>query len=306
MVSVFCIGHAVQDLVFSIDKMPSNAIKYSASAFKTIGGGPAATAAVAISKLGGSARLASRVGEDILANFIIAELESYDVDCSLVERINGNQTSTSAVLVDSAGERMIINFQDGSITSDIKWLKKNFPVDSNAVLADTRWPEAGIYGLEFAKKKGIPAVLDADVPVPKDERLVNAATHVAFSKNGLIDFTGIKNAEIALQSVHEKFGNCCCVTLGSEGTLIIEGGNQTHVPAFKIDVKDTLGAGDVWHGAFALALAEGKLTIDSAIFASAAAALKVQNGDGRAGCPSRENVDNFLGRYEKSGNNYVT
>ncbi len=306
MVSVFCIGHAVQDLVFSIDKMPSNAIKYSASAFKTIGGGPAATAAVAISKLGGSVRLASRVGEDILADFIIAELESYDVDCSMVERINGHQTSTSAVLVDKNGERMIVNFQDGSLTSDIKWLKKNFSLDSHAVLADTRWPEAGIYGLELAKEKGIPAVLDADVPIPKDGKLVNAATHVAFSENGLMDFSGIKNAEIALQSVHEKYGNCCCVTLGSEGTLIIEDGNQTHVPAFKVDVRDTLGAGDVWHGAFSLALAEGRLTIDAAIFASAVAALKVQNGNGRAGCPSRENVESFLQQYQKSGNNYVT
>ena len=306
MVSVFCIGHAVQDLVFSIDKMPSNAIKYSASAFKTIGGGPAATAAVTISKLGGSVRFASRVGEDILANFVIAELESYDVDCSLVQRIRGHQTSTSAVLVDKNGERMIVNFQDGSLTSDIKWLKKNFSLDSHAVLADTRWPEAGIYSLKLAKEKGIPAVLDADVPVPKDGKLVNAATHVAFSENGLMDFSGIKNAEIALQSVHEKYGNCCCVTLGSEGTLIIEDGNQTHVPAFKVDVRDTLGAGDVWHGAFSLALAEGKLTIDAAIFASAVAALKVQNGNGRAGCPSRENVESFLQQYQKSGNNYVT
>tara|TARA_B100001287_G_C22639316_1_gene509250 strand:- start:25 stop:945 length:921 start_codon:yes stop_codon:yes gene_type:complete len=306
VVSVFCIGHAVQDLVFSIDKMPSNAIKYSASAFKTIGGGPAATAAVAISKLGGSVRLASRVGEDILADFIIAELESYDVDCSLVQRISGHQTSTSAVLVDKNGERMIVNFQDGSLTSDIKWLKKKFSLDSHAVLADTRWPEAGIYGLELAKEKGIPAVLDADVPVPKDGKLVNAATHVAFSENGLMDFSGIKNAEIALQSVHEKYGNCCCVTLGSEGTLIIEDGNQTHVPAFKVDVRDTLGAGDVWHGAFSLALAEEKLTIDAVIFASAVAALKVQNGNGRAGCPSRENVESFLQQYQKSGNNYVT
>ena len=306
MVSVFCIGHAVQDLVFSIDKMPSNAIKYSASAFKTIGGGPAATAAVAISKLGGSARLASRVGEDILANFIIAELESYDVDCSLVQRINGNQTSTSAVLVDGAGERMIINFQENSITSDIQWLKKNFSLDSNAVLVDTRWPEAGIYGLELAKEKGIPAVLDADVPVPKDGQLVNAATHVAFSENGLLDFSGIKNVEIALQTVHEKFGNCCCVTLGSEGTLIIEDGNQTHVPAFKVDVRDTLGAGDVWHGAFSLALAEGRLTIDAAIFASAVAALKVRNGGGRAGCPSRKDVDFFLQQYLMPENNDAT
>tara|TARA_Y100000389_G_scaffold203860_1_gene253794 strand:- start:6665 stop:7585 length:921 start_codon:yes stop_codon:yes gene_type:complete len=304
--SVFCIGHAVQDLVFSIDEIPTRAIKYNASSFETIGGGPAATAAVAISKLGGSASLASRVGDDILADFIISELKSYGVDCSLVKRIEGKQSSTSTVLIDNAGERMIINFQDSSLNPDIKWLKEKFVLDTTAVLADTRWPEAAVHVFKLAKQKGIPAVLDADIPVPKDGELVNAATHVAFSEYGLIEFTGIKNVESALQSVHERFGNCCCVTLGSKGLIIIDDGKQSHFPAFNINVRDTLGAGDVWHGAFSLALAEGKDTINAVMFASAAAALKVQNGGGRAGCPSRENVDSFLQLHYEAKKSYVT
>ena len=69
---------------------------------------------------------------------------------------------------------------------------------------------------------------------------------------------------------------------------------MTHRPAFDISVRDTLGAGDVWHGAFALALAEEQSIDEAMKFASAAAALKVQNGGGRAGCAIRKDVEDLL------------
>jgi sulfofructose kinase len=297
MTAVLCIGQAVQDFVFSVDTMPATADKFRASDFEAPGGGPAATAAVAISRLGGTARLAARVGDDLLANIIVAELESYGVDCALVRRMNGRRSSVSAVLVDKAGERMIVNYLDGSLDADPEWLHAYAPLDVAAILTDTRWPEGALLGLNLARRNDLPAILDADLPVPTDGELVRAATHVAFSAGGLAEFSGIGNVEDALRSVHKKTGTWCCVTLGSEGTLVIEDGQLIHMPAFDVSVRDTLGAGDVWHGAFALALAEGKPTGDAVTFASAAAALKVQNGGGRAGCATREDVEDFLQQH---------
>ncbi|MGB5626362.1 MAG: PfkB family carbohydrate kinase [Woeseiaceae bacterium] len=297
MATVLCVGQAVQDFVFSVDAMPATADKYRASEFEALGGGPAATAAVAISRLGGSARLAARVGDDLLANSIIAELESYGVDCRLVRRMNGCRSSVSAVLVDNAGERMIVNYLDGSMDADAGWLHAYAPLDVDAILTDTRWPEGALLGLNLAKRNDLPAILDADLPVPEDGELVRAATHVAFSAGGLAEYSGIANAEAALRSVHQETGTWCCVTLGSEGTLLIEDGQVSRLPAFDVAVRDTLGAGDVWHGAFALGLAEGKPTNDAVKFASAAAALKVQNGGGRAGCATREDVEDFMQQH---------
>lgn len=294
MATVFCIGQAVQDFVFSVDAMPTTADKYRASDFETLGGGPAATAAVAIARLGGEARLAARVGDDMLANLIAAELESYGVDCTLLRRMGGRRSSVSAVLVDSAGERMIVNYLDSSMDADPEWLHAYAPLDVGAILTDTRWPEGALLGLNLARRNDLPAILDADLPVPKDGELVRAATHVAFSAGGLAEFSGIENVEDALRSVHQETGAWCCVTLGAEGSLLIEEGELSRLPAFKVSVRDTLGAGDVWHGAFALALAEGKAAGDAVIFASAAAALKVQNGGGRAGCATRKDVEDFL------------
>ena len=294
MATVLCIGQAVQDFVFSIDTMPKAAEKYRASNFETLGGGPAATAAVAICKLGGTAQLATRVGDDMLANLIAAELESYGVDCTLMRRMGGRRSSVSAVLVDSTGERMIINYLDDSMEADPEWLHAYAPLDIAAVLVDTRWPEGALLGLNLATRNRLPAILDADLPVPKDGELVRAATHVAFSARGLAEFSGIEDAEAGLRSVHQQVENWCCVTLGADGLLIIEDGQLHHSPAFEVKVRDTLGAGDVWHGAFALSLAEGQATRDAVRFASAAAALKVRNGSGRAGCASRDDVEEFL------------
>ncbi|MDP3321902.1 MAG: PfkB family carbohydrate kinase, partial [Bosea sp. (in: a-proteobacteria)] len=84
------------------------------------------------------------------------------------------------------------------------------------------------------------------------------------------------------------------VTLGREGVLFIEDGAVAHLPAFAIETVDTLGAGDVWHGAFALALAEGQSERAAIRFASAAAAIKCTRFGGRAGAPERAEIEAFL------------
>ena len=296
MSQVLCIGHAVQDLVFSVDEIPPQPDKFRASAFDTVGGGPAATAAVAICKLGGTAQLAARVGDDLMAGLIVTELESYGVDCALLKRLANRRSSVSAVIVDREGERLIVNYLDAGMDSEPAWLPERLPENVAAVLVDSRWPEGALSGLNLARQRNLPAILDADLPAPLDGKLVEAATHVAFSAGGLAEFSGIENPEEALKSVDKLTEAWCCVTLGSQGTLAIQDGCLTRQPAFDITVRDTLGAGDVWHGAFALALAEEQTISEAMRFASAAAALKVQNGGGRAGCASRQEVENLMNK----------
>lgn len=299
MTTVFCAGHVVQDFVFSVATMPDTAQKYRASDFQSVGGGPASTAAVAISKLGGSALLAARVGDDGIADVAIAELEHYGVDCSHVRRFASRRSSLSAVLVDEAGERLIVNYLDPSLESNADWLPQRLPDNVDAVLADTRWPEGAMHALRLARQSGIPAVLDADLPVPADGDLVRMATHVAFSADGLADYCGSDDMENALRSANESTDAWCCVTMGGDGVMWLAEGGVRVIPAFDVEVTDTLGAGDVWHGAFALALGEDLPITDALDFAGATAALKVANGGGRAGTPSRRDVEEFLIQHDR-------
>jgi sulfofructose kinase len=204
------------------------------------------------------------------------------------------------VIVDKAGERLIVNYLDPALDTTPNWLPQQLPDNINAVLVDTRWPEGALHGLQLARQAGVPAVLDADLPVPADGELLRTATHVAFSAAGLAEYCGDADPARGLQAVDATTDAWCCVTLGGSGTIYMSDGELRKVAAHEVRVTDTLGAGDVWHGAFALALAEGRSTNNAMTFASAAAALKVQNGGGRAGCPTRENVEDLIQQRENN------
>jgi sulfofructose kinase len=300
MKQVLCVGHAVQDYVFNVAVLPTQAEKYRATGFTTVGGGPAATAAVAIARLGGVALLAARVGDDPVATTIEQELRGYGVDCQWLRRFGGRQSSLSAVFVDATGERMIVNHTDPQMPREADWLDQ-IPLDGiAAVLGDVRWPEGSARLLERARAAGLAAVLDADVPAPPDDAPLRAATHIAFSAPGLRELTGLSDLEAALEQVTQRYAAWCCVTLGAQGVLC-RGGRTSdgkavtkRVAAFDVEAVDTLGAGDVWHGAFALALAEGAEELAAARAASAAAAIKVTRPGGRSGAPTRAERDRLL------------
>jgi sulfofructose kinase len=292
--TVFCVGHAVQDFVFTVPALPDRGAKYRASGFASVGGGPAATAAVAIARLGGHAVLAARVGDDGAADMIVAELQGHGVDCSHVRRCPGCSSSVSAVIVDARGERMIVNNLDPALPADPEWLPVPAAVGAQAVLADTRWPQGALAALLAARAAGLPAMLDADRPIPPDGALLRAATHVAFSTDALADYTGIADPARALAQVARDLPGWCCVTAGGDGVYAMADGGLRRYAAFDVPVVDTLGAGDVWHGAFALALAEGIDETAALRIASAAAAIKVQRAGGRAGAPTRAELDDFL------------
>ena len=302
---VVCVGHAVHDFVFYVDRFPADAGKHRATNFKTVGGGPAATAAVTIARLGGKADLVARLGDDAVGRMIAADLEASGVDCRHVRRFEHSASSVSTVMVDSSGERLIVNYLDRQLPTGSDWIPSVDSLGAKAVLADTRWPSGAAHVLSNARALGLPAILDADVPVAPAEAAVQAATHIAFSTQGLAEYAGSEDVEASIREIHRQTGAWCCVTQGADGVLIAAEDSLDRVAAFKVEVVDTLGAGDVWHGALALALAEGRAEAEAVAFANASAALKCQRAGGRDGVPNRTEVTAFLqvhGKDESSCN----
>ena len=111
--------------------------------------------------------------------------------------------------------------------------------------------------------------------------------------NGLKVFTKIENKFEALKSIKNISSAWVCVTDGENGVYYLKDNKLENIPAKKITVKDTLGAGDVWHGAFALSLAEGNDEVNAIKFASLTT-LKCKFFGGRDGFPNRQQVDQFL------------
>jgi sulfofructose kinase len=287
------VGIAVLDYVFSVDALPMEAMKHRARNLQVVAGGLAANAAVTAARLGAEAALASRLGDDLPAAEIMAALEAEGVDCSLVRRFPGRRSPVSAVFVDRTGERMIMNHADPQIPDDAGWLPAALPAGTEAVLGDIRW-EAGAHHLfALARAARIPAVLDVD-RAPYDASLIDAASHVALSTQALEEMVGGSDVPAGLEKLARARSNWVAVTAGSDGVWFIDDGAIVHEPAFPVDAVDTLAAGDVWHGALTVALAEGRAPGAAVRFASAAAAIKCTRSGGCAGAPDRREVEEFL------------
>ena len=295
MKRVICTGLAVLDHVFYLPEIPKNPIKSFATSYQIVGGGNAATAAVAISRAGGQAIFWGSLGDDLNGDIILSELEEFGVDVKDVKRLNGLNSSVSSVLIDNTGERLIINFTDRKLIKKADWLPLGKLKKSDAVLADLRWQEGALKTLRRARELGIPAVLDADLaPAVLNEEVIKYATHVLFSEPALNEFSQGKSIVEALHLVSEINGGWAGVTEGSSGTRWLDNGKLKHVPAFKVQTVDTLGAGDVFHGVFALSLAEGHLENNALIRASAAAALHCSRSGGRKTIPIRKEIETLI------------
>ncbi len=294
MTSILTVGVAVIDFVFSVDEMPKAGTKTRAQNAVVVGGGCAANAAAAISRLGGSAHLAARVGQDMVGDLIVSGLRDEGVDCSLVRRFENGRSSYSSVVVDRSGERMIVNYRDKTLDFGATWLASSDLPDFDAVLADTRWPEGARVAMEKARERGAPGILDAEPPVREAQAALGVASHIAFGQRGLLDFTGETDFETALRAAAAETGAWVCVTLGDKGVTWLEDDGVAHMPSFAVQAVDTLGAGDVWHGAFAMKLGEGAGEKQAIRFANAVAALKCTRFGGRAGAPRAAEVEAFL------------
>jgi sulfofructose kinase len=124
MARVFLTGLAVVDFVFMVEAMPIRAEKYRAETAAIVGGGCAANAAVTIARLGGRATLASRLGDDLVGDLIIADLEKEGVRTDFIHRAKGGRSAFSSVYVDPAAERQVMNFRGEQLTQETHWLER--------------------------------------------------------------------------------------------------------------------------------------------------------------------------------------
>ena len=161
----------------------------------------------------------------------------------------------------------------------------------DAVLADVRWPGAAALALKAARAIGRPAILDADTaPLAVLEQLLPLASHIVASEPAVRIICGqALDLETACTDLASRTDAFVAVTGGAAGTWWFDraAGSSRHVAAPKIKAVDTLAAGDVFHGAFAVGLAEAMPVEQALRFASAAAALKCLRFGGRLGAPDR-------------------
>ena len=298
MDKVICVGHSALDRVFTVDAWPQGSAKVRAHSLVEVGGGMAANAAAAAARLGGEVQFWGPVGADSVADVMRAQLQAAGVDVRGLRRFDGLYSSTSAILIDAHGERLIVSYRGTALQAPAGWLPLDQVSAAGALLADVRWPQGASAALRAARRAGIPSVIDADTAEAATlQSLAGEAEYAVFSEHGLACFAGAGDIEGGLRRALALGARFAAVTQGERGVSWLESDDKAglhHLPAFAVHAVDTLAAGDVFHGAFALELAGGKGPEAALRFAGAAAAIKCTRPGGRSGSPSRDEVEAFL------------
>lgn len=293
---ILCAGIAVQDIVMRVQNFPTPGKKVSATEFIITGGGCAANAAVAVARLNGRAAFAGPLGgsNDATSNRILDELAKEGVDCSGVARVDGGTASVSLILLDATGEKSIATRRGVNLGNVLPADAATLVADANAVLVDNRFPEFVTAVCRAAQARKIPIVIDLDLATKPDAALLKLGSHVISSAEALHGTTGLTDHGASLRLLARHLPAFLAVTDGPNGVYWLDDGVLKHVPAFKVEAVDSLGAGDAFHGAFTLALAEGRSLLEAMRFASATAALKCTHFGGAAGAPYRAEVAQLL------------
>lgn len=297
MARIACIGITVLDRIWYLNDLPREGGKFVAQNYTEVGGGPAATAAVAAAKLGATVDFIGRVGDDETGKTLLAELAALGVNTRYTRVIKGARSSQSAVLVDVHGERIIANYPSPDLPAGADWFTDIDFSQWDMVLADVRWHDGAKRAFALARQAGVPTLLDADVTPQAIDDLVALSDHAAFSAPGLQRLTGLVEPAAALKEAQMLTKGYVYVTQGAQGCFWLEKGELKHQPGFSVNVVDTTGAGDVFHGALAISLARQNARAEAVRFASAVAALKCTRPGGRAGIPDDDQTRSFMSLF---------
>ncbi|MGX9963195.1 PfkB family carbohydrate kinase [Roseomonas sp. F4] len=290
---VVCLGSVVMDHTFLVQDIVQPPSKNRATGYSLGAGGLAANASVAVARLGGRCVFWGRVGDDLNGPPLLEALAEQGVDVSHCHKATGGRTPVSAVLVDPVGERSIYAYRGDNLGTDPAWLPLHILDGAQAFLCDPRWAEGSARALDYARARGIPTVIDGE----KSETrllldLIPRSDHAVFSEPGLANYApGARPVEGLRKAIAE---GClvAAVTRGEKGTLWLTAQDPEPriTPAFRVQATNTTGAGDVFHGAYALAIAERQKVDHAMRFASAAGGLRARDG----ATPSRAMVEELL------------
>ncbi len=291
---ITCVGPIFLDRIVKIDRFPEKPIKLVAKSLEKRLGGPAAVASFAVNILGENSELVSRFGDDDAADFLQSELNQYNINFDKSITVNGALSSQSHIFEDSHGERMLAVFNEQKLLDEKRL--PNFDFSSGqSFLIDAHWIEAAHYLAKNTYERGINCIVDLDNFSKNKavEEVVNVSSHPVFSENGLHQYTKEKSIINSLKSLYQANNKFYAVTLGSEGVYWIDKGDIYHCPAPKVEVRETNGAGDVFHGAFARFIHANKSIQESIELATAAASLKCSRSGGIRAIPNYKELIEF-------------
>jgi ribokinase len=267
-------------------------------------GGLTATALVAAARLGSSCAYAGILGNDALSQWVLDQLSREGIDVGYVRRIEDARPIHSVIVVDEATKSRNIFFHlEGVYGAQPDWPSEQLIRSAKVLYVDYIGVAGMLRAAKIARQAGIPIVADFEGQAdPLFPQLLAIVDHLILSQEVAHLLTSSADPPAAAGKLWTDRRSAVVVTCGADGCWYIgaeQPGHCHHQAAYCVPVVDTTGCGDVFHGAYASALARN-LSLQARIqFASATAALKALCHGGQAGIPTRSAVETFLHQQQR-------
>jgi len=303
-INVVVVGSTNFDLVVKAERLPKEGESMVVRDLQFFSGGKGANQAVAVAKMGAKASFLSCVGQDLLGDFLIRELECGGIDTAWVKRTGERSTGCAFVMLFPNRNNCIIVDPAANMAlapADVEKARESIE-RADAVMSVLEIPLEVLEAVfQTARKAGKLTVLDAGPPRACPPEILRLADVVSPNETELAQLTGVDvtdraSAQHAAEKLLVQGVGTVVLKLGSDGSMLVTPQGTQHFPAYQINAVDPTAAGDAFAAAFATEYASGSNIEDAIRFANAAGALAAMKLGGRPSLPTREEVEAFVAR----------
>jgi sulfofructose kinase len=296
------VGLNATDTVIPLSNYPVLGSKVEFRSSSVLPGGQVATTVVACQQWGMSTRYVGKIGDDAAATLHREAFARAGVESHLIPA-PGCVSQQSLILVDPTGERTVLTSRDEALTLRPADLEREWITNARALHVDGFDTEAAILASTWAREANVPVVADLDELYPNVEDLIANVDYLIVSRDFPSRLTSEPDLEQALRKMQRRYScRLAAATLGQEGVLAFDGKQLLHTPAFCVPVRDTTGAGDIFHAGFIYALLQDWPLDRQLEFACAAAALNCTAVGARGGIHALDDIANLI----STGTHYPT
>jgi len=289
------IGLCTFDRLYLLEKYPGPNEKHVALESHECGGGPVANAIYALGLLGDKAAICSSIGDDYEGGKVITEFRNVGISVEYLKIVEGKKTPSASIWIDARnGDRTVVLDNSGSPKLNADDIPTEAVQNSRFILLDGRNAELCLKTAEIAHEAGNTIVYDLGSMRDNIDDILKSADIVIASKDFADAFDSSSNYKQIMGQFLDYGAECAVITLGADGWVWLDEKGGGTGKTFKVKVKDTTGAGDVFHGAFIHGLIRGWNVDNSCRFAGAAAALSCRVLRGRDGFHSEKEVFDLI------------
>jgi len=305
--NIVVVGSSNTDMIIKVPRIPKPGETVLGGEFSTAAGGKGANQAVAAARAGGRVTFIARVGEDVFGEQAVKGFKADGIDVEYVLRDRLAPSGVALIYVDALGENSIAVASGANAhlsPADVRAAEKAI-ASADILLMQLETPMATVHAAaEIASAHGVTLILN---PAPAQPLTNELLRHISFlipneSEAELltgITVAGAQDAQVAADILLNRGVGNVVITLGAAGAYVANKDFSRMIPAFKVNPVDTTAAGDVFNGAFAVAISEQMPIETAARFANAAAALSVTKLGAQPSAPYRKEIDAMIAKRER-------